>query len=424
MTLIRVGWVIVVFQFLTAPWLVAQDAGPVRAVEKLEPHRVIERELGPRQTDEYTVDVKAGQFVRLVAWQMGVDVAVTVLNPLGKTVLEADRLNGAFGPEAASFIGEISGEYRVRVSSGSTSTGRYRMELMELREPTEADPSRIEAERVEFQATREPRLRSIELFERARSIWHRLGDAYEEGLCLSAAGTHYSDLGEKQKALDYYGLALPIRRAAGDRSGEAATLNNIGSVYDSLGEMQRALDYYGQALPLFRAVGNRSGEAAILTNIGSVYSDLGEKRKALEYYGQALPIRRAVGDRSGEAATLDNIGRVYSDLGEKQKALGYFGQALPLYRAVADRYGEAAALNNIGYVYFDLGEKQKALDHLGQALPLYRAVADRSGEANALTGIGSVYSDLGEKQKALDYYGLERSHLSAPSATGPAKPQL
>ena len=384
MTLIRGGWVIVVFQFLTAPWLVAQDAGPVRAVEKLEPHRVIERELGPRQTDEYTVDVKAGQFVRLVAWQMGVDVSVTVLDPLAKTVLEADRLNGAFGPEAASFIGEISGEHRVRVSSGSTSTGRYRMELMELREPTEADPSRIEAERVEFQATREPRLRSIELFERARSIWHRLGDAYEEGLCLSAVGTHYSDLGEKQKALDYYGLALPIRRVAGDRSGEAATLNNIGSVYDSLGEMQKALDYYGQALPLFHAVGNRSGEAAILTNIGSVYSDLGEKRKALEYYGQALPIRRAVGDRSGEAATLDNIGRVYSDLGEKQKALSYFGQALPLYRAVADR----------------------------------------SGEANALTGIGSVYSDLGEKQKALDYYGLERSHLSAPSATGPAKPQL
>jgi tetratricopeptide (TPR) repeat protein len=406
MTLIRGGWVIFVFQFLTAPWLVAQDAGPVRAVEKLEPHRVIERELGPGQTGEYTLDVKAGQFVRLVARQMGVDVAVTVLDPLAKTLLQADRPNGAFGPEAASFIGEISGEYRVRVSSGSTSTGRYRMELLELREPTEADRSRIEAERLEFQGTREARLRSIELFERARSIWHRLGDAYEEGLCLNAVGTHYSDLGEKQKALDYYGLALPIRRTVGDRSGEAATLNNLGSVYDNLGDKPKALDYYGQALPLFRAVGNRSGEATILTNIGSVDSDLGETPKALEYYDQALTIRRAVGDRSGEAATLDNIGRVYSDLGEEQKALGYFGQALPLYRAVGNRYGEAAALNNIGYVYFDLGEKQKALDHLGQALPLYRAVGDRSGETSALTGIGSVYSDLGEKQKALDYYGL------------------
>src|ERR1039457_2777286 len=71
MTLIRGGWVIFVLQFLTAPWLVAQDGRPVRAVAELAPHRVIERELGPGQTDEYTVDVKAGQFVRLVARQMG-----------------------------------------------------------------------------------------------------------------------------------------------------------------------------------------------------------------------------------------------------------------------------------------------------------------------------------------------------------------
>ena len=67
MTLIRSGWVIFVFQFLTAPWLVAQDAGPVRAVGKLEPHRVIERELGPGQTDEYTVDTS----VRLIFWRRG-----------------------------------------------------------------------------------------------------------------------------------------------------------------------------------------------------------------------------------------------------------------------------------------------------------------------------------------------------------------
>ena len=234
MTLIRGGGVIFVFQFLTAPWLVAQDAGPVRAAGKLELHRVIERELGPGQTDEYTVEVKAGQFVRLVARQMGVDVAVTVLDPLGKTLLEADRVNGAFGPEAASFIGETSGEYRVRVSSGSGSAGRYRMEFPELRKPTAARRSRIEAERVEFQATRglhtdtrEGGLLSIELFERARSTWHRLGDVYEEGLCLDGIGSLYSILGEKQKALDYYGQALPIRRVDGDRSGQATTLYKI-----------------------------------------------------------------------------------------------------------------------------------------------------------------------------------------------------
>ena len=249
MTLIRGGWVILAFHSLAAPWLVAQDASPVRVAGKLELHRVIDRELAPGQTDEYTVEVTAGQFVRLVARQLGVDVAVTVLDPLGKTVLEADRENGAFGPEAASFIGKTSGQYRVRISNGSGPAGRYQMEFLESREPTEADRSRIEAETLEFQAaresqagTREARLRSIELYGRTASIWHRLNDAYEEGLCLYAIGSSYDDLGEKQKALDYYGHALPIRRAVGDRSGEAITLNDIGSVYDDLGERQKALD--------------------------------------------------------------------------------------------------------------------------------------------------------------------------------------
>jgi tetratricopeptide (TPR) repeat protein len=53
----------------------------------------------------------------------------------------------------------------------------------------------------------------------------------------------------------------------GDRGGEAATLNNIGGVYSDLGEKQKALDYYNQALPISRAVGDPYGEATILDNI-------------------------------------------------------------------------------------------------------------------------------------------------------------
>ena len=411
MILIRGGWAIPTVSLLLASWAAAQPAGPVLTVGELQLHRAIERELAPGQTDEYTVKVASGQFVRVVARQMGVDVAVAILDPQGKTVAEADRMNGAFGPEAASFIGETAGEYRVRVSSGSEAAGRYQMELLESREPTEADRNRIEAERAEFQAgrehqagNREARLRSIELYERAGSSWRRLGDAYEEGLSLYAIGAVNGDLGEMRKALDYFEQARPLLRASGDRSGEASALSAIGTVYSALGEKPKALDYFEQALPIFRAAGDRSGEAAALDGIGTVYKDLGEKPKALDYLEQELSILRAAGYRPGEAFVLNNIASVYDDLGEKQKALDYYGQALELHRAAGDRLGEAAALNNIGGVHSALGEKQKALDYLGQALALHRAAGDRRGEAATLSNIGSVYDGLGEKRKALDYY--------------------
>ena len=98
-------------------------------------------------------------------------------------------------------------------------------------------------------------------------------------------------------------LPISIRREVGDRAGEAVTLSNIGGVYDGLGERRRALEYHGQALPIMREVGNRAGEATTLNNFGAVHRGLGEPRRALEYYGQALPVVREVGDRAGEAAT-------------------------------------------------------------------------------------------------------------------------
>ena len=56
--------------------------------------------------------------------------------------------------------------------------------------------------------------------------------------------------GSRTAALAAYDQALRLYRAAGDRGNEAATLNNIGEVYRGLGEPQRALEYYGQALPI------------------------------------------------------------------------------------------------------------------------------------------------------------------------------
>jgi CHAT domain-containing protein len=117
----------------------------------------------------------------------------------------------------------------------------------------------------------------------------------------------------------------------GDRSGEARTLNNIGLVYDELGEKQKALDFYNQSLPLWRAVGDRSGEATTLNNIGSVYDALGEKQKALDFYNQSLPLWRAVGDRSGEAITLSNRGILFQNINQPDAAITDLETSLQIF---------------------------------------------------------------------------------------------
>ena len=109
----------------------------------------------------------------------------------------------------------------------------------------------------------------------------------------------------------------------------------FGYVYAALGEKQdKALDYYGQALPLNRAVGDRAGEADTLIGFGYVYAALGEKQKALDYYGQALPLKRAVGDRAGEADTLSDAALVFQDLAQPGAAIWFDKQAVNVLQSI------------------------------------------------------------------------------------------
>ena len=363
------------------------SANPQNEAILLERGKPIEREMRGGESHSYKVRAQAGQFIRVVALQEGIDVSVTLLDPSGKQILTADSINGPYGPESVSMIAEGSGDLQFNVSASTGApTGHYRIELTDLRPPAEADRIRITAERtykegclLYLRKTAESAGAAAAKWQESFAQWRSLKDKYGEALSLYNAGLAYYDLGKRQKALDYYRQALPLLRAVGARGSEATTLSNIGAVYSGLGEKQKALDYYRQALPLRRSVGDRRGEATILSSVGGIYSDLGEQQKALDYYNQALPLVRAVGDRGGEATTLSNTGGVYSELGEKQKALEYYNQALPLERAVANRGGEATTLSNIGEVYDELGEKQKALDYYNQALPLDRAVGDRCG---------------------------------------------
>jgi len=254
---------------------------------------------------------------------------------------------------------------------------------------------------------------SLLKFEEARRTYQEIGNKLFEAYCLGGLGNINYSIGEKQKALESYSLALQLHKSIGNRSGEATSLNNMGLVYWSLGEKQKALEFYSQALPILKTIGDKSGEATTLSNIGLVYSSWGETEKAFEFYDMALPLHKAVGNKGGEALTLNNIGETYSSIGNKQKALEFFVEALPLFKATGDKSGEATALNNIGKVYGSLGENQKALEFYNLTLPLYRAIGNRAGEATTLNNIGMVYWSLGENQKATEFFGRALPLLKA-----------
>jgi tetratricopeptide (TPR) repeat protein len=181
-------------------------------------------------------------------------------------------------------------------------------------------------------------------------------------------------------------------------------LGNLGLAYSDLGQVEKAIEYYEQALVISRGIGDRCGEGNHLGNLGLAYSDLGQVEKAIEYYEQALVISRGIGDRRGEGNHLGNLGLAYSNLGQVEKAIEYYEQALVISRGIGDRRGEGTGLGNLGSAYYHLGQVEKAIEYYEQALVISREIGDRRGEGNRLGNLGSAYSDLGQVEKAIEYY--------------------
>ena len=387
------------------------------AQQELVISQPIAREMRGGEEHAYQVTLNAGQHARVVLEQKGIDVVLALVGADGKPLLEVDNnLSGTRGVEVISLVAEATGAYVLKVRSleKDASIGRYEIRIKDLRTATDADRTRVAAERsyvaaaqLQGERTSESRRKAIEKYGEALRLMREAGDRRSEAMTLTNMGSIYNLLDEPQKALDHLNQALTVWRTIGDRHLEGITHTINGTVYYALGQPQKALESFTLALPVMRAVGDQSGEAGTFTQIGTVYRLTGEPQKALDHFSQALALFRAVGDRRNEVTVLNNMGTVYNLLGEPQKAFYYFQQVLPVARAIGARQLQAVALTNMGSIYNLSDEPAKALEHLDQALTLTREIGDRRTEAAALTHTATAYSLSGEQSKAVDY--LERA---------------
>jgi tetratricopeptide (TPR) repeat protein len=232
----------------------------------------------------------------------------------------------------------------------------------------------------------------------------QLGQRRDEGACLGSLGNAYSNLGEVQRAIEFYEQALSIAREIGDRHNEGASLGNLGLAYSNLGQVEQAIEYYQQALSIAQDIGDHRNEGNWLGNLGLAYRDLGEVKRAIEYFEQALSVAREVGDHRNEGNHLGNLGHAYSSLGQFQQAIGYYQQALTIACQVGDRRAEGAWLGSLGFAYSTLGQFQQAIAYYQQALPISREIGDRRAEGIRLGNLGLTYDALGLSQQAIEHY--------------------
>ena len=233
------------------------------------------------------------------------------------------------------------------------------------------------------------------------SVLHRLGYGYNE-------------MGDYDKALDYFGKALEIRESklGKDHPDTATTYNNIAGVYWAKGDYDKALEFFGKALEIRESkLGKDHTDTATTYNdIATVYRFKADYDKALEYYEKAIRIKESKfgKDHPSTAITYDNIAAVYRFKTDYYKALEYYKKALDIRESKlgVNHLSTATTYNNIAVVYDDIGNYAKALEYYekDREISEFKLGKDNPSTATTYHNIAGVYRAKDDYAEALNYY--------------------
>src|SRR5215510_13449061 len=120
------------------------DKDDVRALEPGKPHR---RELAGGQRHSYLIRMGAGQFLKVIIEQEGIDVEAQLSGPDGKKIMAFDSDSRLRGQEQVAQVAEAEGDYRLDVQpkQKAAAAGVYGIRIEELRAATINDRDLQEA---------------------------------------------------------------------------------------------------------------------------------------------------------------------------------------------------------------------------------------------------------------------------------------
>jgi diguanylate cyclase (GGDEF)-like protein len=200
----------------------------------------------------------------------------------------------------------------------------------------------------------------------ARAQAEREGDRQSVAKASASLGYLHYYRGEMNEALVDLRSAYEIYDAVKDVQGRRQALENIAHVYadTQVGQFDRAIEYYQQLLAEHQAAGTNTGVADTLYNIGSTYEQKGDPEAALEWFRQSLAAEEKLGRREEAASVKRSMGVALGKLGRLEEALPPLDDALHVFVESRNATGEMQVRQSRGIVLRKLGRLGAAIDDL------------------------------------------------------------
>ena len=254
--------------------------------------------------------------------------------------------------------------------------------------------------------------RMLEITELAISVVDQK-ETVQISTLYNEVGYGYKSIGEFNKALEYYKMAIIIRESelGNECLLTATTCNNIGSVYRDMSRYDRALECYEKAKKTRETkLGKDHPDTASTYNeIALTLYYMGKYDEALEYYKRSLTIRKfKLGkDHPDTAETYHNLAKLNKALGDYLEGLKYYEKALTIYESKLgkDHLNTATTYNNIAGLYKDMVNYDKALEYYEKAKEIreLKLGKDHPETATTYNDMALVYYNMNNYGKAFEY---------------------
>jgi tetratricopeptide (TPR) repeat protein len=179
-------------------------------------------------------------------------------------------------------------------------------------------------------------------------------------------GNAYRHIGAQPEALEAYTTALSMKRELGETQ-LGSTLNNIADLLTDLGDLERAEDYYRQALEHHRANSARHHVAHSVESLARLASERGRHEEALVHARDAYATFRSMERAPDEVRTASQLAEIASRLDRPEVVMRWLETA----RATATLSGVDLPPRwfaiRAGQLHAD-GRTGEALALLGEAL--------------------------------------------------------
>ncbi len=402
------------------------DAGNKADGEKealpLEPGKAINRILAGADSHTYQIRLSAGQFVKVIVEQQGIDVVAELSWPGAEHIAEFDGEVRSRGQELVWFVAVAEGAYRlkVRATQKNAPTAGYEIRIEELRDATGDDFALHEARKLLKRASKlidaGKYEEALPLVESSREIRERvLGpehlDVAEALYVLSVLCWNRREYARTELL---YQQALAIREKAlgPDHPDVALVLNDLANLYRDSGNYARAEALCQRALDVMeKALGpEHLRVATVLNNLALVYWNSGEYAKAEPLHQRSLAIvEKVLGPENTDVArSLNNLATLYFDRGFYLKAEKLYQRALAIFEKSLGPHhlNVASSLENLASVYNKMAEYAKAEPLYQRSLAIWEKALgpDHPEVAISLNNLAILYRNRGNDVKAESLY--------------------